>query len=101
MWGVAWKEKHLAFADGDVTEYTVVDDAEDHFAFVLVEPFLRFVNMIIRPLIRPADDHDDKVLAFVRAEVVHWGLEKVRVLVDPFRKVEWGEEGHGTRRRRW
>ena len=95
MGGVAWEEKHLAFADFDVLEYTIVDDAEEHGAFILVEPFLGFVNMIIRPLVRSTYDHNDKVLAFVGAEVVHWWLEEVGVFVEPFGEVEWGEERHG------
>lgn len=50
--------------------------------------------MIIIPLVRTSDDHDDKVLALVRTEVVHGRLQEVLVLDDPFGKVEWWGQGH-------
>ena len=38
-------------------------------------PDLCLVHMVVVPLIRATDNHDDKVLAMVRAEVVHWRLQ--------------------------
>ena len=49
---------------------------------------LRLVDMIIITLIRASNNHDDKVLAMVRTEVVHGRLQQVLVLLDPLGEVE-------------
>lgn len=117
------EEEHVAFVDVDVPELVFVDDAQQHPALVLVEPLLRhhqrpgwsdtgsrtdlcFVDVVVVALVWAADDHDDKVLAVVRTEVVHRRLQQVLVLRDPFGEVErrwqrhvrWSLREFGTRR---
>lgn len=44
---VGGKEEHAAFVDDYVFEFVVVDDLEGHGAFVLVEPFGGFVDVVV------------------------------------------------------
>ena len=47
MGRVGRKEEHLAFTDDDVPEFAFVDDFQYHGAFVLVEPFSGFVDVVV------------------------------------------------------
>lgn len=38
---LAWEEEHLALLNLYIPELALVNDAQEHVAFVLVEPFLR------------------------------------------------------------
>lgn len=62
--------------DVDVAEFIVVDDFEQHGAFVLVEPFSSLVDVVVSALVRAADDHDGNSV-IVDAVVVDGGLEHV------------------------
>lgn len=53
---VGGQEEHLAFVDVDVAELVVVDDFQQHAAFVLVEPFGRFVDVVVCSRVGSADD---------------------------------------------
>lgn len=55
---------------------------------------LSFIDMVVIPLIRTANDHHDEIFAMVRTEIVDRRFEQMRVLGDPFRKVERWAEGH-------
>ena len=107
-----WKEEHLAFLNADVPELLAVDHSEEHATLVLVEPFLHphtfehesrrasrkqcargylgFVDMVVKSLVRPADDHHGEILARIYAVVVHGRFEKMAVLVEPFDSIDIG-----------
>lgn len=59
-----------------------IDDFEEHGAFVLVEPFGGFVDVVVCALVGAADNHDGYRVV-VDAVVVYWGLEHVCVFRDP------------------
>jgi len=77
---VGWKEEHLPFLYRDVAKLAVLDDLEQHVAFVLEEPFRRLVDVVIGSFIGAADDHHCHM--FIRHTVIiDRGLKKVGVLV--------------------
>lgn len=57
--------------------------------------YLCLVHVVVVSLVGAADDHDNKVLPRVQAEVVHRRLEEVAVLGEPFTDIEGWCEGHG------
>lgn len=54
---------------------------------------IRLVNMVIRPLVRPSNDHDLEIPALDQV-VVDRRFQEVAVLFEPFREVYRGGEGH-------
>lgn len=64
--------------DVDVTELVVVDNFEQHRAFVLVEPFGGLINVVIGAFVRAANDHDGYTV-IVDAVIVDGRFEHVRV----------------------
>ena len=83
-----WRQqKHVAFVDMYVAELfggweRRVDDFQEHGAFVLVEPFCCFVDMVVCAFIGAADYHDGYG-GVVDAVVVYGGFEHVGVFGDP------------------
>lgn len=77
------QEEHAALVDGDVPFLAVVNDLEEHRAFVLVEPFRRLVDVVVGACIGAADDHDGDAILAVGTKVVDGRLELVGVLSDP------------------
>lgn len=53
---VGGQEEHFALADVDVAELALVDDFQEHGAFVLVEPFGRFVDVVVCSRVGSAND---------------------------------------------
>lgn len=53
---VRGKEEHLAFVDVDVAELVLIDDFQKHATFVLVEPFGRFVDVVVCSCVGSAND---------------------------------------------
>lgn len=59
---VGWEQEHAAFVDGDVLVSRGrrgggrVDDFQEHGTPVLVEPFGRAVDVVVRPCVGAADD---------------------------------------------
>ena len=47
VWSIRWQQKHFDFVDVAVFEIAIIDGLQEHAAFVLVEPFWRFVDVII------------------------------------------------------
>lgn len=55
--GDIWrKQKHLALANGEITERALIDNPEKHRATILVEPFRGLVDMIVGPSVGSAND---------------------------------------------
>lgn len=54
----------------------LVDDFEQHGAFVLVEPFRSFVDVVIGSLVGPANNHDGYLIV-VHAVIVYGWFEHV------------------------
>jgi hypothetical protein len=84
---VGWKQKHIALVYVDVAKLLgsregIVNDFEQHRAFVLIEPFGGFVNVVVCALIWAADDHDRHIVV-VDAVVVDRRLEHVEVFGNP------------------
>lgn len=50
------KQKHLALANGEITERALIDNPEKHRATILVEPFGSLVDMIVGPSVGSAND---------------------------------------------
>lgn len=63
---IGWEEEHLAFADDDVSEFSFVDDFEHHGTFVLVEPFRRFVDVVVGSCIGSSYDLEELKESFQR-----------------------------------
>jgi hypothetical protein len=61
--GVGWQQEHLALADDNVAEFTIVDDLEQHGALVLVEPLGCFIYMIIGARVGAPDDLKSRISA--------------------------------------
>jgi hypothetical protein len=59
---VAGQQEHVAFADDDVAELAVVDDLEQHGAFVLVKPFRSLVDVVVGAGVGAADDLGEKLI---------------------------------------
>lgn len=53
---VGGQQEHFALVDGDVAEFVVVDDFEEHAAFVLVEPLRGLVDVVVCSCVGTADD---------------------------------------------
>jgi hypothetical protein len=53
VWG---QQEHLAFANREVPEFAFINDFEEHGAAVLVEPFCRFIDVIVCSGIWAADN---------------------------------------------
>lgn len=87
------KEKHGAFFNMDVPFLALVNDAEQHRSFMLVEPFLCLVYVIIIPRIRSADDHDRKVVALVQTVVPYAAAAAARGMNE---RDAGGGRGRGT-----
>src|SRR5262249_56436187 len=65
-----------------------------HVAFELVEELLHRVVMIVRTLVRPADDLHGHLAVLKDFLVADRRLEQVLVLVDPVLKIEGVESSH-------
>lgn len=65
--------------DDYVFEFVVVNDLEEHGAFILVEPFGGFVDVVVGSGVGSSYDHDGNIFV-VHAVVVDWGFEEVGVL---------------------
>ena len=50
--------------------------------------------MVVVALVWSADDHDDEVLAVIRAEVIDRRLQEVLVLFDPLGEIQRRREWH-------
>lgn len=59
VWSIWGQKEDLSFFDGDVSEMAFIDGLQKHVAFVHVEPFRGFVDVIVSPLVRAADDLKD------------------------------------------
>jgi hypothetical protein len=81
---VRWQQKHIALVYVDIAERPVIDNFEQHAAFVLVEPFGRLVDVVVGSRVGSADYHYCEGVV-VDAVVVHGGLEEVGVFGDPGR----------------
>lgn len=79
---VGREQEHVALVDVNVAELVVVNDLEQHGAFVLVEPFSGLVDVVVGALVGPADDHDGHAV-IVDAIVVDGRLEHVGVFRYP------------------
>lgn len=45
---IGWKQKHLAFADGNITKSAILfNDFEEHGTAKLEKPFCGFVDMVV------------------------------------------------------
>jgi hypothetical protein len=87
VWGVRRQQEHVALVDEDVAvlfpgRVRRVDDFQEHAAFVLVEPFGGFVDVVVCAGVGAADDHDGDGVV-VDAVVVYGGLQHVGVFGDP------------------
>ena len=56
MRGIGRQEEHLAFADGYVSMFSLVNDLQEHRALVLVEPFGSGIDMIVCAGVWAAND---------------------------------------------
>jgi hypothetical protein len=107
VWHVRRQKETLALSNGNVFEHTagVIDDLEVHIALDHEEPFLAVIDVIIRALIRPADDHHlPLTVATVNHTVADRRGQLVTIRFDPgeemirrwmSRTVEHGEGGRG------
>ena len=82
------KQEYLALADRHVVEIAVVHDLEHHVALELVEEFLDRIVVIVRALVRPADDLHGHVAVLEHLLVADRRLQQVLVLLDPALEVE-------------
>src|SRR5690606_6782967 len=83
----------LAGADRDVAHGAVLLDAQDHFAFELMEPLRAFVPVVVGALVGPADRHDDEV-AVDDALVADRRLEQVAMFLDPGLEIDRIGQAH-------
>jgi hypothetical protein len=67
MWSVGREKKHVAFTNDDIFEFSFVNNFQHHSAFVLEEPFGRFVDVIIS-----AGVGSSYYLLIIRACIVSW-----------------------------
>src|SRR5262249_35093449 len=88
------QQENLSFANGDVVEIAVVHDLEQHIPFELVEELLHRIVVIIRALVRPADDLYGHLAVLGNPLVAHRRLEQMLVLFDPVLKIEGVESSH-------
>lgn len=56
---------------------------------------LSLVNMVVIPLVRTTDCHDNEVFARVKTKVVHWWLQLLCIFSQPFVELEGRSERHG------
>lgn len=98
----------------NVTENAIVYNSKEHVSLILIKPFLfgqkwrmryrlqdfwrfkylSFVDMVVCTCVRATHDHDNKIIAGVQTEVVHWRFQTLSIIPDPMEKVEGGCEGH-------
>jgi hypothetical protein len=101
VWCVGREVEHITLVDVNISEFTVIYSFEEHSAFVLIEPFRRFVDMVIGPFVRPTNNlHGDLdiiretvrqaaqiyhycVCIIINAIIVYWWLEKMSVFIEP------------------
>src|SRR5438105_2302565 len=88
------QQENLPFANGDVVEIAVVDDLEQHVALELIEELLDRIVMIVRTLVRPADDLHGHLAVLEYFLVADRRFEQVLILVDPVLKIEGMESSH-------
>lgn len=65
------------------------------------DTYLRLIHMIIVPLIRAANEHDDEILSLIDGMIANWGFEKMPMLFEPLGDVDWGQETHISSLPRW
>ena len=80
---VSWQHQHVACADRDVDDFTVLQRAQYDVALELVEEFIARVDMKIAAIIGAADDHDNEFAVAEQQLVAHWWLEQRAIRGDP------------------
>lgn len=85
MGSIGGEEEHVALVDMDVAELTIVNDLEEHAAFVLIEPFGGLIDVVVCAGVGAANDHDGDGI-IVNAIVVHGRLEHVGVFRNPVKQ---------------
>ena len=91
MWSVWWQQKHITLMNVYVLELLVggkrgVDYFQQHGAFVLVEPFCSFVDVVVCSFVGTAHYHDGYIIV-VDTVVVYRRLEHVGVFCYPVRRL--------------
>ena len=82
------QQKHLALADRNVVEFTVLDHLEHHVALELIKELFHGVIVIVGALVRAADDLHGHLALFENFLVADRWLEQMLVRLDPALEVE-------------
>src|SRR5210317_2487868 len=94
MSDVLWQEEHITFTNDDVVELTLIEDLQDHIALKLVEELFDRVVVVIRALVRTADNKGHHVGIFPDLLVTHRRLQEMPVLLYPVLKVKCSKLRH-------
>lgn len=90
MGRVRGKQENFSLPNGNVKEGVIDNDSQQHAAFILIEPFLGLVDMIIRSFVWPSYSHHDEIIPGVKTKGINWRLEEFGILSDPFMQVKRG-----------
>src|SRR5262245_201457 len=82
------QEEDVALPNRNVVEIAVVDDLEHHVALELIEELFDGIVVVVRALVRTADDLHGHVAALEHLLVADRRFEQVLVLLDPALEVE-------------
>lgn len=97
VWCVAWQQKHIAFFDNYILEFTLVNDPQQHCSLMLVKPFFGFIDVVVIAFVRTTDSHDYEVFLLVQTEIVHRRLKEMAISLQPLWEVDGREKGHMVR----
>src|SRR5688572_3300403 len=95
------QQENLAFGDGHVHAFAILDGGERDATLELVKEFLAGLDVEVLAAVRPTDHHDDELAVGEYLFVAHGRLEQVTVFVDPALEMEGLEFPHAADDMRW